>query len=116
MLGGALSFGITSCSSAEAAAGADPSHQIAVQAEFDNNKSGNSELEGALFNTNNDVKFDDVILRVDFYNQGGSIIGSRSFVVKEKVYPGQSAPFKLKFKAPKDTESVKWAVVGADAK
>jgi uncharacterized membrane protein len=115
LLGSALSFTVASCSSAEAAAKADPSKQISVQARFDHDKVGNSELKGAIFNMNNDVDFEDIVLKVDFYNKAGGMIGSRSFVVKEKINPGESEKFKLEFRAPKDTDYAQWSVVGGEA-
>ena len=92
----------------------DAMYDITVQAQFDHDEMGDSELKGTLFNTSDEATYDDVVLNVDFYDDQNTLIHTQYFTVDEDVAEGEDEDFRIKIEAPEGTESASWTVWSAE--
>lgn len=86
-------------------------NDLVLTASFDHDKLGDSELTGALFNKSAGKDYDDVSVKVEFYDENSSMIGSQVYMITEDVDAGEVEDFHLKFKAPDNTTSANWSVI-----
>lgn len=83
--------------------------ELALEATLDHDERGDSELKGKLFNSGSE-EYEDIMIRVDFYNDLQEVISSQTFKVTEDIGPGNTEDFKFEFTAPEGTAHATWAV------
>lgn len=86
---------------------------VSIQAEFDHDNVGDSELKGKLFNTSN-VEYEDIMIQVDFYNSDQQKLGSQSLKFTEDLRPGETEDFKFEFDTPEGTNHASYTIACAE--
>lgn len=74
---------------------------------------GQTVLRGTVHNSATVVTYKDVEIKLRFYSKTGALLEEDTDKVYESVAPGRETDFKLKYFAPKDTDSVSVIVMGA---
>ena len=75
---------------------------------------GNSRLKGVIFNRSLDQDYDNVEVKVDFYDERGSLISSQIIDVREDIERGEAEDISFSLNSPRGTESTKWSIVCAE--
>lgn len=74
---------------------------------------GQTVVRGTIENTATVVSYKDIEIKLRFYSKTGALLEEDTDKVYESVGPGREANFKLKYFAPKQTDSVSVTVIGA---
>jgi hypothetical protein len=83
---------------------------ISVNAKYDHDAIGKSELTGSLTNSS-EQDYKNVNIRVDFLNDKQEMIGSHVVQVNEDVEAGETEDFQFELNDPKGTETARWTVM-----
>lgn len=80
--------------------------------DFDESAFGNyeAELSGTLHNTSMDQGFDDVVVRVDYFDEQDVLIDSEMIKIHRDVDPGESESFSEDLEAPAEASRAEWSV------
>jgi uncharacterized membrane protein len=117
-LGAALGLSVTFTSVSANAGGKiandNAAYDLTVQAEFDHDELGDSELKGTLFNTSVVNAYDDVVLNVDFFDDQNVLIDTQYFTLDEDLEAGEDEDFRVRIQAPEGTESASWMISSAE--
>ncbi|MEO6584465.1 MAG: hypothetical protein ABIO05_09085 [Ferruginibacter sp.] len=70
-------------------------------------------VKGNIYNNARVVTYKDVAIKLKFLSKTGALLEEDTQVIYESIHPGGSQTFKSKFFAPKGTDSVSMAVIGA---
>ena len=54
------------------------------------------------------------MITVYFYDDSGSMIGSKNYAVSQDLNVGETENFKIKVDAPDHTKNVTWSITGAN--
>lgn len=92
-----------------------PSIYLDVNGTYRKNLIGETVLEGTITNTATAAVFKDIEVKAGFVAQSGTVLEEKTFTVYVMLGPSQSAPFKIKVNAPKQTESVSINIFNATA-
>ena len=79
---------------------------------FDESAFGNydAELTGTITNTSAASSYEDVMVRVDYYNDMGTLIDSEMIKIHRDVDPGDSESFNRELNAPSEASSAEWSI------
>lgn len=77
------------------------------------NMVGQTVVRGIIENTATVVTYKDIEIKLRFYSKTGALLEEDTDKVYESVGPGREASFKMKYFAPKDTDSVSVTVISA---
>ena len=69
------------------------SEDISLAGEFTNDEK--PEISGTLFNTSDNTAYENVVIRVDFYDEDRNIIKSENYTLNEDVNEGEDEDFTL---------------------
>ena len=100
-------FGVTNNNGGNTKCDAQEDIQITAQVDLD--RIGNSELNGSITNGSDD-EYQNVQVKVDFYDDMNNHISSQMFTINEDLDPGETENFDLTFRAPDKARSAKWSV------
>lgn len=92
----------------------NPSEFIVVNAQYDNDVLGASDITGTLYNKATKTNYKDVMVTVYFYDESGSMIGSKNYAVSQDLNVGETENFKIKVDTPDHTKNVTWSITGAN--
>ena len=90
-----------------------PTKDIVLTARHKKEESGQSKIEGSVFNQSLSKDYKDAKVRVDFYNAAGENISAQEFTVEKKLTKGQAEEFAFDFMAPVGADSASWSVACA---
>ena len=91
----------------------NPSGFIQVKGNNKKNILGQTVIKGSVTNNAKVAIFKDVELQLSLYSKTRALLETDKETVFEIVHPGESKDFKTKYFAPKGTDSVALAVLGA---
>ncbi len=91
----------------------DPAIFLAVTGNNHKNLVGQTVIKGKISSKSSIASYKDVELKFDFYSKTKALLESDKETIFVEVNPGQSVNFKSKYFAPKGTDSVAIAVLGA---
>lgn len=106
-----LTIALSSCSS-----GSNdclPTGDIVLTARHQKDETGQSKIEGSVFNQSLSKEYKDAKVRVDFYNAAGDNISAQEFTIDAKLNKGQAEEFTFDFMAPVGADSASWSVACA---
>ena len=92
----------------------NPSEFIVVNAQYDDDVLGASDITGTLYNKATKTNYKDVMVTVYFYDESGSMIGSKNYAVSQDLNVGETENFKIKVDTPDHTKNVTWSITGAN--
>lgn len=92
---------------------ATPAEFIVVNAEYDDELLGTSNITGTLQNTASRTNYKDVMITVNYYDEAGNLLGSNNYTVADDLAIGETEGFKVEVQPPDNTENVTWSVTGA---
>jgi hypothetical protein len=92
----------------------NPSEFIVVNAQYDNDLIGKSSISGTLFNKATRTNYRDVMITVYFYDEGGTMLGSKNYVVSQDLTVGETENIKVDVDTPDHTKNVTWSITGAN--
>jgi hypothetical protein len=87
---------------------------ILLEGELTND--GKPEITGMLFNTSDNVSYDDVVICVDYYDQDHNVISSENYTIKQDVEQGEDENFSIALDAPEGMFTADYNIIGADTK
>jgi predicted small lipoprotein YifL len=87
-----------------------PTQDIILTARHQKDGSGQSKIEGSVFNQSLSKDYKDAKVRVDFYNASGENISAQEFTVEKRLSKGQAEEFSFDFMAPVGADSASWTV------
>ena len=99
---------------AMAAGNCDATADLEIAAAYNSGFLVKEKIRGVIFNRSLNKDYDDVQVRVDFFDKNGSLIRSESVTLKEDVGSGEAEDFAFALNAPSGTERVSWNVVCAE--
>jgi len=73
-----------------------------------------SSLRGSLINNSIENDYDEVRIKIDYFDMMGLLVSSETLMVAEDLDPGENEKFKFRLKEPDEAVSAQWAVVCAD--
>ena len=91
----------------------NPQNFLTVSGHDRHNILGQTVVKGTVTNKATVASYKDVDVKLDFYSKTGTLLETDKETVFEIIGPGQSKNFKTKYFAPKGTDSVALAVIGA---
>lgn len=91
----------------------DPALFLSAKGNSHKNLVGQTVIKGKITSKSSIASYKDVELKFDFYSATKALLESDKETIFVEVNPGGSANFKSKYFAPKGTDSVAIAVVGA---
>lgn len=109
-IGAMLSFQAFAASSAAADS---PTSDLIVEAKLNKGFLMSEGMRGVIFNKGN-TAYEDVKLRVDFYDDSNNLIGMNTLTINEDIEPGEAEDLKLKFDVPENAERAVWTVLDAE--
>lgn len=92
----------------------NPSEFIVVNAQYDSDVVGKSSITGTLYNKATRTNYRDVMITVYFYDEGGTMLGSKNYVVSQDLTVGETENIKVEVDTPDNTKNVTWSVTGAN--
>lgn len=110
----ALSTGCMNRGANSMAKNCNPTTDLELTADYSRDAVGKSELTGSLFNRSLNRDYENVQLRVDFYDNEGSHVSSQVLVVEDEVDAGEAEQFSLAFVSPVGTERAAWSISCAE--
>lgn len=124
-LGAMLSIGIAGCSASgevyeetemttEQRERMNPADFIVVNAQYDADLLGRSSISGTLENKATTTNYQDVMITVYFYDDAGSMLGSKNYSVSQDLSIGENENFEIEVDTPENTKNVTWSVTGAN--
>lgn len=90
-----------------------PQNFLFVDGHDKRNLFGQTVIKGSLTNKATIAVFKDVDINLSFYSKTHALLETDKETVFEVLHPGESKNFKTKYFAPKGTDSVALAVLGA---
>jgi len=90
-----------------------PQNFLFVDGHDKRNLFGQTVIKGSLTNKATIAVFKDVNINLSFYSKTHALLETDKETVFEVLHPGESKNFKTKYFAPKGTDSVALAVLGA---
>jgi hypothetical protein len=91
----------------------NPKRFLKVDLKKKKNVVGQTVVKGTIHNNATVVTYKDVQIKLRFYSKTGTLLEEDEDTIYETVTPGGKKSFKLKYFAPKDTDSVAVSVLGA---
>ena len=91
----------------------NPQNFLFVEGHNKRNLLGQTVIKGSLTNKATVAVFKDVNINLSFYSKTHALLETDKETVFEVLHPGESKNFKTKYFAPKGTDSVAIAVLGA---
>lgn len=91
----------------------NPKNFLFVDGHDKRNLFGQTVIKGSLTNKASIAIFKDVDINLSFYSKTHALLETDKETVFEVLHPGESKNFKTKYFAPKGTDSVALAVLGA---
>jgi hypothetical protein len=91
----------------------NPKTFILVEGHNKRNILGQTVVKGSVTNKATVAIFKDVDINLSFYSKTNALLETDKETVFELLHPGESKDFKTKYFAPKGTDSVALAVLGA---
>ena len=91
----------------------NPKNFLLVDGHDKRNLFGQTVIKGTLTNKATIAVFKDVDINLSFYSKTHALLETDKETVFEVLHPGESKNFKTKYFAPKGTDSVALAVLGA---
>lgn len=93
----------------------NPSRFVKVTLKKRKNIVGQTVVKGTIHNVAHVVTYKDIAIKLRFYSKTGTLLEEDSDTIYETVAPGKSTDFKLKYFAPKDTDSLAVEVISASS-
>jgi hypothetical protein len=90
-----------------------PKPDITLTAKHMKEESGQSTIEGSVFNSSLTNDYKDPKLRIDFYDATGKNISAQEFTIEKKIGKGQAEEFSFDFMAPVGADSASWSIACA---
>jgi hypothetical protein len=91
----------------------DPKSFLVVSGHDKHNLIGQMVIKGTVTNKATVATYKDVDVQLTFFSKTGALLETDKETVYEVLPPGQSKNFKTKYFAPKGSDSVAFAIVGA---
>jgi len=85
---------------------------ILLQGELTND--GKPEITGTLFNTSDNVSYDDVVICVDYFDKDRNIISSENYTIRQDVEQGEDESFSIALNAPEGMFTADYNILEAD--
>lgn len=90
-----------------------PKADITLTAKHMKEESGQSTIEGSVFNSSLTNDYKDPKLRIDFYDATGKNISAQEFTIEKEIGKGQAEEFSFDFMAPVGADSASWSIACA---
>jgi hypothetical protein len=91
----------------------NPKSYLSVKAHDRHNLIGQTVIIGDISNNAGSTSYKDVDLQLLFYSKTGTLLEKDRETIYEVLTPGGSKHFKTKYFAPKGTDSIGFAILGA---
>lgn len=80
--------------------------------DFDESALGNNDANffGTIHNTSQEHGYDDVIVRVDYFDEQDVLIDSETIKIHRDIDPGESESFKSELNPPAEASNAAWSV------
>lgn len=91
----------------------NPQNFLVVEGHDNRNILGQTVIKGTITNKATVAVFKDIDVKLSFYSKTRALLETDKETVFELLHPGKSKFFKTKYFAPKGTDSVALAVLGA---
>jgi len=91
----------------------NPQNFLTIGGNNKRNILGQTVIKGTIINKASVAVFKDVDIKLSFYSKTQTLLETDKETVFEVLHPGESKDFKTKYFAPKGTDSVALAVIGA---
>jgi len=91
----------------------NPKNFLIVDGHDKRNLLGQTVIKGTLSNKASVAVFEDVDINLSFYSKTNALLEQDKETIFEVLHPGETKNFKTKYFAPKGTDSVALAVLGA---
>lgn len=91
----------------------NPATDLIVEAKLTKGFLMREGLRGVIFNRSN-IEYDDVKLKVVFYDESNNHIGMHTLTINEDIEPGEAEDLKLKFDVPNNADRAVWTVLDAE--
>jgi hypothetical protein len=93
----------------------NPGEFLSVTSSDKKNIIGQTVIRGSVYNRASVCTYKDVQVKISFFSKTGVLLEENKETIYEIVPPGESVKFKSKYFAPKGTDSMIIAVLGAKA-
>ncbi len=91
----------------------NPKRFISVEGHDRKNLIGQTVIEGKVSNNAKIASYKDIDIELSFYSKTGTLLEKDHEVIYKMIAPGIKDDFKIKYYAPKGTDSVALKVIGA---